>query len=150
MRCSRLRPPAPARPRAARHDDRDPRDRPASLALEEEAADLETEIKPVVELALLLEEIGVGPIVAAQLLCSYSHHGRLRSEAAFASLAGVAPIPASSGQTVRHRLNRAGDRQLNRALHTIVLCRMRDDPARAPTRLADRLKARPRVRSSAA
>jgi transposase len=44
-------------------------------------------------------------------------------------LAGAAPIPASSGQTVRHRLNRSGDRQLNRALHTIVLTRLRRDPA---------------------
>ena len=43
-------------------------------------------------------------------------------------LAGVAPIPASSGQTIRHRLNRSGDRQLNRAIHTIVLTRLRHDP----------------------
>jgi transposase len=100
-----------------------------ALALAEEAQELETEIKPIVaRLApCLLAEMGVGAIVAAQILCAYSHHGRIRSEAAFASLAGVAPIPASSGQTVRHRLNRSGDRQLNRALHTIVLCRMRDD-----------------------
>lgn len=69
----------------------------------------------------------VGPIVAAQLLCAWSHPGRLRSEAAFAALAGVAPLPASSGRVVRHRLNRSGDRQLNRALHTIVLVRLRDD-----------------------
>ena len=48
---------------------------------------------------------GVGPIVAAQLIVSWSHHGRIRSEAAFARLAGVAPIPASSGQTQRHRLS---------------------------------------------
>jgi transposase len=47
----------------------------------------------------------------------------LRSDAAFAALAGVAPIPASSGQVTRHRLNRSGDRQLNRALHTIVVSR---------------------------
>jgi transposase len=101
-----------------------------ALALQEEARDLETEIKPIVTRLApwLLAEMGVGPIVAAQVLCAYSHPGRIRSEAAFASLAGVAPIPASSGQTVRHRLNRSGDRQLNRALHTIVLCRMRDDP----------------------
>jgi len=59
----------------------------------------------------------------AQLLISWSHPGRLRSEAAFAMLAGVAPIPASSGQVVRYRLNRGGDRQLNRALHTIVMIR---------------------------
>ncbi len=116
--------------RTARHDDRDPRERPSSArALAEEAQELEAEIKPIVaRLApCLLAEMGVGAIVAAQILCAYSHHGRIRSEAAFASLAGVAPIPASSGQTVRHRLNRSGDRQLNRALHTIVLCRMRDD-----------------------
>jgi transposase len=43
-------------------------------------------------------------------------------------LAGVNPIPASSGQVTRHRLNRSGDRQLNRALHTIVVARLRDDP----------------------
>ncbi|HEY5286282.1 MAG TPA: IS110 family transposase [Solirubrobacteraceae bacterium] len=100
-----------------------------ALALQQEALELETEIKPIVAglAPYLLAEMGVGPIVAAQILCAYSHHGRIRSEAAFASLAGVAPIPASSGQTVRHRLNRSGDRQLNRALHTIVLCRMRDD-----------------------
>jgi transposase len=63
-----------------------------------------------------------------QLLVNWSHAGRLRSEAAFAALAGANPIPASSGQLTRHRLNRSGDRQLNRALHTIVLARLRDDP----------------------
>src|SRR5215217_2354443 len=77
----------------------------------------------------LLELPGVGPISAAQILVSWSHAGRLRSEAAFAALAGVNPIPASSGQVTRHRLNRGGDRQLNRALHTIVLARLRDDPS---------------------
>jgi transposase len=62
----------------------------------------------------LLDEPGVGPVVAAQLLVAWSHHRRLRSEACFARLAGVAPVPASSGQTQRHRLSRGGDRQLNR------------------------------------
>jgi len=76
----------------------------------------------------LLEEPGIGPVVAAQLIVAWSHHGRLRSEACFARLAGVAPIPASSGQTQRHRLSRGGDRQLNRALHTIVLHRRQHDP----------------------
>jgi transposase len=76
----------------------------------------------------VLDEPGVGPIVAAQLIVAWSHHGRLRSESAFARLAGVAPIPASSGQTKRHRLSRGGDRQLNRALHTIVLHRRQHDP----------------------
>lgn len=76
----------------------------------------------------LLERRGVGPIVAATVLCAWSHPGRVRSEAAFAMLAGTAPIPANSGQvTTRYRLNRHGDRQLNRALHTIVLSRMRWD-----------------------
>jgi transposase len=77
----------------------------------------------------LLELAGVGPISAAQVLVSWSHAGRLRSEAAFAALAGVNPSPASSGQVTRHRLNRGGDRQLDRALHTIVLARLRDDPS---------------------
>jgi transposase len=71
----------------------------------------------------------MGPISAAQILISWSHRGRLRSEAAFATLAGAAPIPASSGLTNRHRLNRGGDHQLNQALHTIVLTRSRIDPA---------------------
>ena len=63
----------------------------------------------------LLEEFGVGPIVAATVLCAWSHPGRIHSEAAFAMLAGVAPIPANSGQvTTRYRLNRYGDRNLNK------------------------------------
>jgi transposase len=101
-----------------------------ALALEDEALELQREIEPIVARIAprLLAEMGVGAIVAAQILCVYSHPGRIRSEAAFAALGGVAPLPASSGQTVRHRLSRSGDRQLNRALHTIVLCRMRDDP----------------------
>lgn len=73
----------------------------------------------------LLAEAGVGPIIAAQLLVSWSHAGRVRNESAFAAMAGVAPIPASSGRVVRHRLNRMGDRQLNRALHVVALCRSR-------------------------
>jgi transposase len=73
----------------------------------------------------LLAQRGVGPVTGAQVLISWSHPGRLRSEAAFAMLAGAAPIEASSGRVVRHRLNRGGDRQLNRALHTIVMIRER-------------------------
>ncbi len=76
----------------------------------------------------LLAEAGVGPVVAAQLLISWSHHGRVRNEAAFASLAGVAPLETSSGQRSRHRLNRGGDRALNRALHTVAITRMRCHP----------------------
>ena len=73
----------------------------------------------------LLEQPGVGPFSAAQLLVAFSHPGRCRNEAAFAALGGVAPLEASSGRVVRHRLNRHGDRQLNRALHTIATSRMR-------------------------
>jgi len=76
----------------------------------------------------LLDEPGVGPVVAAQLLVSWSHPGRVRSEAAFAALAGVSPLEASSGQRARHRLNRTGDRALNRALHTVALTRLRCHP----------------------
>jgi transposase len=96
-----------------------------------EAAELQDEIGRLVAAVApwLLELPGVGPISAAQVLVSWSHAGRLRSEAAFAALAGVNPIPASSGQVIRHRLNRGGDRQLNRALHTVALVRLRDDPA---------------------
>jgi transposase len=95
-----------------------------------EADELEREILAHVRALApaLLDEPGVGPIVAAQLLVAWSHHGRLRSEACFARLAGVAPVPASSGQTTRHRLSRGGDRQLNRALHTIALHRRQHDP----------------------
>jgi transposase len=77
----------------------------------------------------LLSRCGVGPIVAAIVLCAWSHPGRCPSDAAFAMLGGAAPIPASSGQTVRVRLNRSGDRHLNQALHLIVLTRLRYDPA---------------------
>jgi transposase len=76
----------------------------------------------------LLAEPGVGPVVAAQVLVSWSHRGRVRNEAAFAALAGTAPIEASSGQRRRHRLNRGGDRDLNRALHTVAITRLRCHP----------------------
>lgn len=75
----------------------------------------------------LRAEKGVGPTTAAQVLVAYSHPGRVRSEAAFASLAGACPIEASSGQQTRHRLNPGGDRQLNRALHTVAKSRMKHD-----------------------
>jgi transposase len=97
-------------------------------ALAEEAAEHEKALKTIVRSWRpdLLEQLGIGPIVAATVLCAWSHPGRVHSEAAFAMLAGVAPIPATSGQvTNRHRLNRYGDRQLNRALHTIALSRIR-------------------------
>jgi transposase len=76
----------------------------------------------------LTSRYGIGPVSAAQAIASFSHPGRCRSEAAFAALGGTSPIPASSGQTIRHRLNRGGDRSLNRAIHAIAVCRMRSCP----------------------
>ncbi len=81
--------------------------------------------------ATLHDEPGHGAINAAVVLAAWSHLGRVRSEAAFAVLAGVSPVPASSGNTTRHRLNRGGDRRLNRALSSITLTRMSHHP---PTR----------------
>jgi hypothetical protein len=112
------------------------------LSLTSEAEELRDEIAALVETNVpeLLEETGVGPISAAQLFCSWSHPKRVRSESAFAMLAGSAPIPASSGQTIRHRLNQSGDRNLNCALHTIVLSRLHTDSetrAYAERRLAE-------------
>ena len=78
--------------------------------------------------AVLLDKTGIGPMTAAIALTAWSHPGRVRSEAAFACLAGVNPIPASSGNTTRHRLNRGGDRRLNRALHMSTIVRMTHDP----------------------
>ena len=109
--------------------------------LEAEASEHEAAIRTIVRSWRpdLLELTGVGPIVAATVLTAWSHPGRCRDDAAFAMLAGAAPIPASSGRTVRYRLNRSGDRQLNRALHTIALCRLqRDERTRA---YADRRRA---------
>lgn len=86
------------------------------------------ELIKVSEAAPLLEEKGFQAVTAAKCLVAWSHEGRVRSEAAFACLAGVNPIPASSGNTVRHRLNRGGDRKLNSALHLAAVSRMTYDP----------------------
>lgn len=76
----------------------------------------------------ILEIYAVGTIVAAQLVVTVGGNPhRIRNEAAFASLCGVAPIPASTGRTNRHRLNRGGDRRGNNALHRIALVRMHYD-----------------------
>ncbi|MFF6804473.1 transposase [Streptomyces sp. NPDC012616] len=100
--------------------------------LQVEARELENELLGLVRQHApdLSELLGVDPIAAAQILVSWSHRGWFRSEAAaFVSFAGVAPIPASSGLTSKRRLNRGGDRQLNRTMHTISLIRMRLDLA---------------------
>jgi len=99
-------------------------------ALAAEAAAYECQIAKLVSTLApqLLALKGVGPLSAAQFLISWSHPGRLRDHNAFAKLAGVAPLPASSGRVERHRLNRLGDRQLNRALHLVAITRSRCDP----------------------
>lgn len=78
----------------------------------------------------LLQAAGIGPVIAAQLLSTFGDNpARIRSEAAFAMMCGAAPIPASSGKTSRHRLNRGGDRAANHALHDIAVVRLHADPA---------------------
>ncbi len=96
--------------------------------LSAEVADYDRQLAGLLDGHQLLEEFGVGPVVAAQLLIAWSHPGRVRSEAAFATLAGAAPLPASSGRITRHRLSRKGDRQLNRALHVVALIRLGRHP----------------------
>jgi transposase len=101
------------------------------VALDEELAANHRRMQDLVRAtpaAGLLDKAGIGPVTAAVAITAWSHAGRVRSEAAFASLAGVNPIPASSGNTTRHRLNRGGDRRLNRALHMVAVTRMRMDP----------------------
>ncbi len=95
-----------------------------------EMQDLEAEIRRLTRTAApaLVDGFGIGPDTAATLLiASGSNPDRLHSEAAFASLCGVNPIPASSGKTNRHRLNRGGHRHANAALHRIVVVRLRYD-----------------------
>jgi transposase len=96
-----------------------------------EIAELDELLEPLVSSINpdLIAVHGVGPDTAGQLLVTAGeNYDRLTSEAAFAMLCGVAPIPASSGKTNRHRLNRGGDRQANCALYRIALVRLRWDP----------------------
>lgn len=100
------------------------------LELEEQLKSNEQKLDELVkvsEAAPLLMEKGFRAVAAAKCLVAWSHEGRVRSEAAFACLAGVNPIPASSGNTVRHRLNRGGDRRLNSTLHMAAINRMTYD-----------------------
>jgi transposase len=99
--------------------------------LTEEINDLDELLEPIVAAInpRLAAANGVGTDVAGQLLVTAGdNHDRLTSEAAFAMLCGAAPIPASSGKTNRHRLNRGDDRQVNKALYQVVICRLRWDP----------------------
>jgi transposase len=108
--------------------------------LRSEATALEAEIRSLVRLSgsSLPSIRGVAAITAGKLLGEVGDPRRLHSAAAFAAMSGTAPIPASSGQTSRHRLNRGGNRQLNRALHTVALVQARSDP-RAKAYMAKRM-----------
>ncbi|WP_144837155.1 IS110 family RNA-guided transposase [Kocuria rosea] len=98
--------------------------------LTDQIQDLTTHLRRLLEAhaPALMDVYGAGPDTVAQLLITAGDHPeRLRSEAHFAALTGASPIPASSGKTNRHRLNRGGDRQANSALYHIVIVRMRYD-----------------------
>jgi len=87
-----------------------------------EIRDLVADLRPD-----LLDKVGIGPLTAAQVLISWPTQDGYETSA-FAALAGVSPLNASSGTHQRHRLNRHGDRALNQALHTIAVTRERCDP----------------------
>jgi transposase len=101
------------------------------LQLDDEISELDRHLQRLVTRAApeLMAVKGLGAeTVAALLVAVGDNPGRLRSESAFAHLCGVAPIPASSGKTSRHRLNRGGDRQANHALYMITVSRMAWEP----------------------
>lgn len=101
------------------------------LSLSEEIAETDAEMAAIVSAHApeLLEVNGEGTVVASQLLVTFwDNPERMEIEAAFAALAGVVPVPASSGKTNCHRLSRGGDRQANASIYCIVLARMANDP----------------------
>lgn len=97
-------------------------------ALDQEIIAIDQQLEPLVEAAApgLVKLLGISTGHAGQMLVTAGENiERLKSEASFAAICGVNPIPASSGKTIRHRLNPGGDRQANRALHLIAVCRLR-------------------------
>lgn len=98
--------------------------------LDRRIAELDERIAVEVEASgtTLTEVFGVGPILAAKIVGIVGNVGRFPSKAHFASYAGVAPIEASSGEVVRHRLSLAGNRRLNKVMHMIAVCQARSDP----------------------
>lgn len=128
-RCVRLRPGDLETPTAAaKHALRSLARRWRQLTAEIEDLEAELDRLTLMTAPALVGAFGVGPDTAASLLVVAGNNPeRLRSEAAFAALCGVSPIPASSGKTHRHRLNRGGDRQANAALHRMVIVRLRYD-----------------------
>jgi transposase len=100
------------------------------LQLRTDLAANKTQLRQIVtaNAPVLMTLTGLGPVNAATVLSVWSHPGRIHHEAALASIGGVAPIEVSSGESSEYRLNRGGDRQLNRALHSIARTRMMHDP----------------------
>ncbi|MGH3522423.1 MAG: IS110 family transposase [Mycobacterium sp.] len=99
--------------------------------LTDEIHDLDAHLRRLIGKAApdLIAVKGLGPVTCAALLIAVGDNPeRLRSESAFAHLCGVAPIPASSGKTTRHRLNRGGNRQANYALYILAITRLAWDP----------------------
>lgn len=112
------------------------------IELDADIKDYSTRILTLVKdspAAVLLAQPGIGPITAAVFYLAWSHPGRVHSEAAFAKLAGVNPIPASSGNVVRFRLNRSGDRRLNSALYMVSITKLSFDE-RTRAYMAKRLR----------
>jgi transposase len=112
------------RVRIARDELRRLRELTATInALKAEITELVTAIAPK-----LVAEPGCGPLTAAKLVGEIAGADRFASDAKLARAAGIAPIPASSGRTDRHRLDRGGNRQINAAIHRIAVTRARCDP----------------------
>jgi transposase len=97
--------------------------------LDRKIADLSGRIEAEVEASgtTLTEIFGVGPILAAKIIGTVGDVGRFPTKAHFASYSGTAPLEASSGEVVRHRLSMAGNRHLNHALHMVAVCQARSD-----------------------
>lgn len=100
-----------------------------ALTVELKILDKKLKVQTLTTAPRLIEQFGVGPYVAATLLATAGDNPeRLKKESSFAALCGVSPMEASSGKTIRHRLNRGGSRIANNALWIITMIRMRSDP----------------------
>ena len=97
--------------------------------LDKKIADLDGRIETEVEASdtTLTQIFGIGPILAARIIGAVGDVGRFPTKGHFASYAGTAPLEASSGEALRHRLSLAGNRHLNYALHMVAVCQARSD-----------------------